>query len=346
MNSTILPAIRREAPATCAKGPPLTSAKILAGIEEDLACALDLDRERPVALSGAMRTAVLAGGGRIRPRLCLAMFATAHQGAVADWAVATAAATAVELMHCASLVHDDLPCFDDASTRRGAPSVHRQFGEPVALLAGNALMMLAMRWLARCVPSSKLDLINLLGGATAKTIAGQAMESEPVAETLQYHRHKTGALFEFAVLAGTRAAGSSPSDEPRYRMLATTLGDIYQLADDLADIRSFLPRGPHERVAVYAKPKGQDIAHARPNLALELGTTQAQARLESLMTELTVLHPGKKDSFVWRHFIDNLYQQLQPILLSSSNARAGGRLSHLPHNAHLLQHPQHQISQI
>src|SRR3954470_2416047 len=92
----------------------------------------------PPRLGAALRHAVFPRGARIRPRLCLAVAAACGDDdpTAAD---AAAAAAAVDLLHCASLVHADLPCFDDAPTRRGKPSVHRTFGEPLAVLAGDAL---------------------------------------------------------------------------------------------------------------------------------------------------------------------------------------------------------------
>ena len=94
----------------------------------------------PPLLAAAVNYAVFPGGARIRPRLCLAVACANGQD---DPAVANAAAAAIELMHCASLVHDDLPCFDDAPTRRGKASVHRAFGERLDVLAGDAMIVLA-----------------------------------------------------------------------------------------------------------------------------------------------------------------------------------------------------------
>ena len=102
-------------------------------------------REGPPLLAAAMRHAVFPGGARIRPQLCLAV---ARACGDAHPALADAAAAAIELLHCASLVHDDLPCFDDAATRRGQPSVHAAYGERLAVLAGDALIVLAFQTLA------------------------------------------------------------------------------------------------------------------------------------------------------------------------------------------------------
>ena len=129
-----------------------------------------------------MRYAVFPGGARIRPRLCLAVAAACGDD---DPALADAAAAAIELLHCASLVHDDLPCFDDAATRRGKPSVHRAFGEPLAVLAGDALIVLAFETLARApraAPQRLAPLLLIVGravGVPGGIVAGQAWECEP-----------------------------------------------------------------------------------------------------------------------------------------------------------------------
>ena len=101
---------------------------------------------RPPRLAEAMRYAVFPRGARVRPRLCLAV-AMACGEDVPE--LTDGAAAAIELLHCASLVHDDLPCFDDAATRRGRPALHLAFGEPLAVLAGDALIVLAFQTLGR-----------------------------------------------------------------------------------------------------------------------------------------------------------------------------------------------------
>src|SRR5271166_5032627 len=100
----------------------------------------------PPLLAAAMHHAVFPRGARLRARLCLAVAAACGED---DPASSDAAAASIELLHCASLVHDDLPCFDDAATRRGRPSVHAAFGEPLAVLAGDALIVLAFQTIAR-----------------------------------------------------------------------------------------------------------------------------------------------------------------------------------------------------
>src|SRR3954470_14271010 len=148
-------------------------------IERTLSAAIGLAEGPgcPPRLAEAMRHAVFPKGARIRPRLCLAVASACgdDQPRLAD-----SAAAAIELLHCASLVHDDLPCFDDASTRRGKPSVHRAFGEPLAVLAGDALIVLAFQTLARGAvqaPDRLASLVMIVGqavGAPSGIVAGQA----------------------------------------------------------------------------------------------------------------------------------------------------------------------------
>ena len=139
----------------------------------------------PPRLAAALRHAVFPKGSRIRPRLCLAV-ADACGGR--NQGVADAAAAAIELLHCASLVHDDLPCFDNAATRRGKPTVHAAFGEPLAVLAGDALIVLAFETVARgasCAPDllPALLLMSLGLGAVFVVISSTALFNVPFHES-------------------------------------------------------------------------------------------------------------------------------------------------------------------
>ena len=213
-------------------------------------------------------------GARIRPRLCLAVAAACGED---DPAAADGAAAAIEFMHCASLVHDDLPCFDNADTRRGRPSVQRAYGEPLAVLAGDALIVLSFQtiaWGAVGSPARLPALVLTLAAATGMPsgiAAGQAWECEPTIDLGQYQRAKTGALFAAATVAGAAAAGGEPA---LWRALGESLGEAYQVADDIADVLS--------GEADLGKPVGQDKALGRPNAALALGVDGAMRHLEAL----------------------------------------------------------------
>ena len=238
----------------------------------------------PPRLAAAMRHAVFPGGARVRPRLCLAV---ARACGESDPDVSDAAASAIELLHCASLVHDDLPCFDDAPLRRGRPSVHQAFGAGLALLAGDALIVLAFETLARGAANSphRLAPLLLIVGQSAGTptgiAAGQAWECEPLVDLAAYQRAKTGALFAAATLAGAAAAGA---EAECWRTLGERLGEAYQVADDIRDVAA--------DPADLGKPVGQDLALGRPSAALQFGVPGALRRLEGLVAEAIASIPS------------------------------------------------------
>lgn len=231
----------------------------------------------PPGLADALRYAVFPGGGRIRPRLALSV-AMACGDDAPD--LATAGAAAIELLHCASLVHDDLPCFDDAAMRRGKPSVHRAYGERRAVLVGDSLIVLAFDTVARCVGESAgraASVMRAVGEAVGSPhgiAAGQAWECEPEVALAQYHQAKTGALFVGAAVAGAHAAGAPAGP---WRLLGERLGEAYQVADDLGDALA--------DEADTGKPVRQDGGNGCPSAVLELGEEAATARLRRLVAE-------------------------------------------------------------
>ena len=178
----------------------------------------------PPRLVAAMRHAVFSGGARIRPQLCMAV-ATACGDDAPE--LTNAAAVALELMHCASLVHDDMPAFDNADTRRGLPTVHKAFSEPLALLAGDGLIVMAYRILLQAGTQRPERLIKLMDNLTTGVglphgiVAGQAWECETSADLGQYQRAKTGALFVSATRAGALSSGEIDS-----RLLQRAMGRI------------------------------------------------------------------------------------------------------------------------
>ncbi len=228
----------------------------------------------PGGLASAMRDSVFPRGARIRPRLCLAVAMACGEDAPG---LTDAAAAAVELLHCASLVHDDLPCFDDADLRRGRPSVHRAHGEMLAVLAGDALIILAFQILAEAAcaqPARLCGLVGVIGrgvGVPRGIVAGQAWECEDSADLALYQREKTGALFAAATMAGAVAAGA---DGEPWRALGLRLGEAYQVADDIRDATC--------SAEALGKPAGQDAVHGRPNAVLQFGLDGAVGWLEEL----------------------------------------------------------------
>lgn len=216
----------------------------------------------PIGLRDAMTYAVFPGGARVRPRLVRAV-ARACGGSADDDVMRAAAA--VELLHCASLVHDDMPCFDDAATRRGRPTVHARYGDAMALLVGDGLIVASFATMAAGRRSTEWigDLASA-AGAGRGLVAGQAWELEPAAALDTYHEAKTGALFEAACSLGARAAGG---EVEAFRALGRRVGAVYQIADDLFDVSP--------AAASVGKPIGQDDRHDRPNAVHRMGREAA-----------------------------------------------------------------------
>jgi geranylgeranyl diphosphate synthase type II len=229
----------------------------------------------PPRLAQAVQAAVFPGGARIRPRLCLAV----ARACGAEYAPgALAAAAAIELLHCASLVHDDLPCFDNATTRRGCPAVHRAHGERAAVLAGDALIVLSFQTLIQqrtVAAEQRMALLAALAAAAGMPCgiaAGQAWECEPEVALAPYQRFKTGALFAAATVCGAIAADADP--EP-WRLVGEHVGEAYQVADDICDVSS--------DAQTLGKPTGRDAALGRPNAVVQWGMARAQSRLQQLV---------------------------------------------------------------
>lgn len=216
----------------------------------------------PADLHAAMRHLVFPGGKRLRPALCFA--ACEAFGAPTERALPMAAA--VELMHNYSLVHDDLPCMDDDAERRGRPTVHVQFGEAMAVLAGDALQALAFGVLADApdVPPDRVldsiaDLAALAG--SAGMVGGQADDLEFPADAggeavEAVHLRKSAALIAAAVVGGARFAGAEPERLAALRRFALDVGVAFQIADDVED-------RDDEEPCSLVRVLGMDAARAR-----------------------------------------------------------------------------------
>jgi farnesyl diphosphate synthase len=255
-----------------------------------VADAIESELERqlpPVAgaqarLHEAMRYAVLDGGKRLRPFLVVAgaeLFAVPAARALRVGA-------ALELIHCYSLIHDDLPAMDDALTRRGRPSCHRQFDEATAILAGDALQALAFAALAdpathpkaavRCQLVGKLaaaaGALGMCGGQMIDLEAeGRALQ---LAEVLELQRLKTGALLEFACEAGAILGDAAEPARATLRAYAADLGLAFQIQDDLLDVVG--------DAALAGKDLGRDQAAGKATVVGLLGVEGARTRLGDL----------------------------------------------------------------
>jgi geranylgeranyl diphosphate synthase type II len=196
-------------------------------VEESLA---DLPLDPTLgALEEPMRYALGGGGKRIRPVLCLAVAESA--GTSPERALPPA--TALELVHSFSLVHDDLPALDDDDERRGRPSLHVAFGEAVALLAGDALLAEALGLAARCDPP---EIARELARATLGMIGGQYLDVTGAQMQLEeLHRLKTGRLFAAAVGLGLWAAEVPAEHQGAWRDFGEELGVLFQAVDDVLD---------------------------------------------------------------------------------------------------------------
>jgi geranylgeranyl diphosphate synthase, type II len=236
---------------------------------------------RPSKLHQAMRHATLNGGKRIRPRLLLAVAEACNGGPMdEDTAeLALRAAMAVELIHAASLVHDDLPCFDDADLRRGQPTVHRAYGEALAVLTGDALITLAFETLADYDgPSQRRALLIVRLGQSLELGGPAAWNGEnafAIDFVESYHEKKTAALFDYATRAAALAVGVERDEQEQWGAVGTKLGLAFQLIDDLYDI--------HASEDETGKTTGRDRALQRPNGAILEGSEGAVRRLSELI---------------------------------------------------------------
>jgi farnesyl diphosphate synthase len=239
----------------------------------------------PTRLHEAMRYAVLGGGKRVRALLV-------HAGGelvAATSARLDAAASAVELIHAYSLVHDDMPCMDNDVLRRGKPTVHVEYDEATALLVGDALQTLAFQALAEApvdATGGQIELIRLLASAAGSRgmAGGQAIDIAAVGqhmsrEALEFmHVHKTGALIRAAVLIGAHS-GTALSAEALDRIdhYARRIGLLFQVVDDILDAEA--------DTATLGKTAGKDAEHDKPTYVSLLGLTEARRFAEDLLAE-------------------------------------------------------------
>ena len=244
----------------------------------------------PERLHQAMRYAVLGGGKRVRAGLVYAAgYACAPtQAGISHFERALdCAASAVELIHAYSLVHDDLPCMDNDTLRRGQPTVHIRFDEATAMLAGDALQPLAFEWLAQMpVPAEQIVQATLVLAQAAGSLGmagGQAIDLESVGQVLSQkdlqHMHslKTGALLTASVMLGGLAAGASLQQRQALSLYAKAMGLAFQVVDDVLDVTA--------DTAVLGKTAGKDAVANKPTYVTLLGLESAQALAKELHRE-------------------------------------------------------------
>lgn len=259
----------------------------------------------PASRLGAAMRHSLGGGKLVRPML---VRMAAETFGLPPEAV-TPAACAFELLHTATLVHDDLPAIDDAALRRGRPSAHVAFDEPTAILAGDALIVAAFAAMADQAkvhvtpPARVVPVIAEFAQAVQAVIAGElvdieAEQAEPDAELLVFiHTHKTAALIRAAVRAGAMLAGA-----PRDALAAATeygeaLGLLFQVTDDLLDVTG--------DEAALGKPAGADAAAGKLTYPGVFGYDGAKARAEELAgVARAAAERAADDSGLWVDMIE------------------------------------------
>lgn len=228
---------------------PQWLAQAVLQVEQQLDKQLPPLQEHPSILHDAMRYAVLGSGKRVRAALVYAAglaSVVTHELPEAQLEALSLAASAVELIHAYSLVHDDLPCMDDDDMRRGRPTCHIQYGEAMALLAADALQPLAFQCLARMpvAPALISQSVEILGKAAGSLgmVGGQVIDVVNVGNLLelsqlqQMHRMKTGAMIEASVLLGAVAVATDSVTRAALERYAAAIGLAFQVVDDILDV--------------------------------------------------------------------------------------------------------------
>ncbi|MEJ1159925.1 polyprenyl synthetase family protein [Prosthecomicrobium sp. N25] len=253
--------------------------------------------ERPPRLMAAIRHAALAGGKRLRPWLVVE---TARLFGVDGTGVLRAAA-AVEMVHCYSLVHDDLPAMDDDDMRRGRPTVHRAYDEATAILAGDALLTMAFDILADpdtdADPAVRAAMVLALARAAGAggMVGGQALDLaaegryEPdgrpqdldAEEIGRLQAMKTGALIAVSVEIGALLGRADPAERDRLARYARLLGRAFQIADDLIDVEA--------SAETAGKATGKDAARGKATLVALEGAEAMREVLGGLVAEAEAL---------------------------------------------------------
>lgn len=230
----------------------------------------------PTRLHSAMRWSMFAGGKRFRPAL---VFATGNVFD-ADRSTLLKTAAAIEMIHTFSLIHDDLPAMDDDDLRRGHPTCHKQFDEATAILAGDALQAMAFGAIAEdesLPPEIRVRLLKGLAAASSTPkgmVAGQQLDLEaedsgnPHIDIENIHRLKTGALIEYAAIAGAVIGGATGGELIAIHQYSANIGLLFQITDDIIDVEQ-----PSE---VLGKTAGKDVASNKATFVSQLGIDGAR----------------------------------------------------------------------
>ncbi len=242
-------------------------------------------RNDPLIL--AARYSLLAPGKRLRPQLVLA--AAEAFGAKAE--IALDPACAVEMVHTYSLIHDDLPCMDDDDLRRGVPSLHKVYGEAIALLTGDYLLTYAFEVLSKapCLSAEqRLELIQTLAyaGGSEGMIGGQAIDiaSEGVEidqeKLIKMHEGKTAALLAASLTCGAIVANASEEEKSKMHVIGMEIGLAYQILDDILDATQTTEK--------LGKPAGSDAKKNKPTAVSVYGLEGSRKKLEDITKKLSL----------------------------------------------------------
>jgi farnesyl diphosphate synthase len=230
----------------------------------------------PAGLGDAMRYGVLDGGKRLRPLLVMA----ACEAVAGHATAALRAAVAVELIHAYSLIHDDMPCMDNDVMRRGKPTVHVQYGQAQAMLAGDAMQALAFEVLTPEDDEMPLPLQARLVGLLARSsgydgmAGGQAIDLASIGVDLDeaalrdMHRRKTGALLQASVMMGAACGTHDERAEGALRDYGAAIGLAFQVVDDILDVT--------QASETLGKTAGKDEHHNKPTYVSLMGLAAAQ----------------------------------------------------------------------
>ncbi len=252
--------------------------------------------QAPANVRGAVEYALLGGGKRLRPLLCLWTH-EAFGGVRAD--ACLDAACAIECLHTYSLVHDDLPCMDDDDMRRGRPSCHKQFGEDVAVLAGDALLtlcfeiLLAMGGPEALSAGTRVEVMRVIARAAggAGLIGGQALDlmGEQLPRTLEtverVHGQKTAALIGAALESGAVLAGADAAGRKRAGQAGYLAGQAFQIVDDVLDVEA-------DR-ATLGKTPGKDAKDGKLTYPSLVGVEDSTSKAHELISQAKLLFAGQ-----------------------------------------------------
>lgn len=281
-------------------------------VEGRLVRLLDELSTGPEAIGQAIRYMVLDSGKRLRPILCLWTH-DALSGTRRDACLDVACA--VECLHTYSLIHDDLPCMDDDDLRRGKPSCHKQYGEAMAVLAGDALLTLCFdilasvgkRWdVPHGVVVPTIQIIARAAG-TDGLIGGQVLDisSDAVDHTLEaveaIHRRKTAALISASMETGAVLAGVTGGERQRIRRAGLLAGTAFQIVDDLLDIES--------DGETLGKTPGKDQRDGKLTYPSVVGIEESRAKARGLITEATSELRGRPEADLLVFLLDYMVER-------------------------------------